>query len=229
MLPTVARGTNAYHAVQAAPTSVAGQPVTEGDEGEADGDGAVGNASNEGLSGTTGGSIDHEMDVETVVSRTPSVSASKRKFSALGNELPSIQSATTSSVSLLAASASPRTSSLSLPLSSGYKSLKTGRSSASKNVMTALDAGFNQMGGSLQRFTEVFEKSLLPQENPAANHHDKALQLLQERDDELNFEEKIIVISHLTENPTAVRTYLALTDDALRAGWLQSIVGKARA
>jgi hypothetical protein len=53
--------------------------------------------------------------------------------------------ASTSSLSLPASN-----SSLSLPLSFGHKSLKTGKLSASKNVMTALDAGFNQMGGTLQ-------------------------------------------------------------------------------
>jgi hypothetical protein len=56
--------------------------------------------------------------------------------------------------------------------------LKTGRFSASKNVMTALDAGFNQMGGSLQQFTDVFGKLLLPQETPMATQHDKAVELM---------------------------------------------------
>jgi hypothetical protein len=65
-----------------------------------------------------------------------------------------------------------------------------GKSSASKNVMTALDAGFNQMGGTLQQFTDIIEKSLLPQETPAATQHDKAVELVQERDDGLTFDER---------------------------------------
>jgi hypothetical protein len=38
--------------------------------------------------------------------------------------------------------------------------LRMGKSSASKNVMAALDTGFNQMGGTLQWFTDVCKGNL---------------------------------------------------------------------
>jgi hypothetical protein len=82
------------------------------------------------------------------------------------------------------------------------------------------------MGGTLQRFTDVIEKSLLPQETPAAARHDKAVELVQECDDGLTFDEKIILITYLTDNPTAVGTYLALKDDKYREGWVRSIVSR---
>jgi hypothetical protein len=44
------------------------------------------------------------------------------------------------------------------------------------------------MGGTLQQFTDVIEKSLLPQETPAATQHDKAVKLVQEHDDGLTFD-----------------------------------------
>jgi hypothetical protein len=56
--------------------------------------------------------------------------------------------------------------------------LKTGKLLASKNVTTALEAGFDQMGGTLQQFMDVIEKSLLPQETPAATQYDKAVELV---------------------------------------------------
>jgi hypothetical protein len=40
----------------------------------------------------------------------------------------------------------------------------------------------------------------------------------------LTFDEKIVLITYLTNNPPAVRTYLALKDDKYREGWVQSIV-----
>jgi hypothetical protein len=44
--------------------------------------------------------------------------------------------------------------------------------------------------------------------------------LVQECDDGLAFDEKIILITYLTDNPTAVHTYLALKDDKYREGWV---------
>jgi hypothetical protein len=102
--------------------------------------------------------------------------------------------------------------------------LKTGKLSASKNVTTALDAGFNQIGETLQRFTDIIKKSLLPQETPAATQHDKGVELVQEHNDGLTFDERIALITYLTDNPTAVCTYLALKDDKYREGWVQLIV-----
>jgi hypothetical protein len=176
-----------------------------------------------GMSGEEGHS-----DGTLIPSPSPSPSPSKRKFSAIENEVSYVQPGTAlltslpASTSLLSIPAS--NSSLSLPLSSGHKSSKTGKSSAFKNVTTALDAGFNQMGGTLQRFTDVIEKSLLPQDTPAATQHDKAVELVQERDDGLTFDEKIVLITYLTDNPPAVRTYLTLKDDKYREGWVRSIV-----
>jgi hypothetical protein len=80
------------------------------------------------------------------------------------------------------------------------------------------------MGGTLQRFTDVIKKSLLPQETPAAARHDKAVELVQEHNNGLTFDEKIVLITYLTDNPTAVHTYLALKDDKYREGWVRSIV-----
>jgi hypothetical protein len=80
------------------------------------------------------------------------------------------------------------------------------------------------MGGTLQRFADIIKKSLLPQETPAATQHDKAVELVQECDDGLTFDEKIILITYLTDNPPAVCTYLALKDNKYREGWVRSIV-----
>jgi hypothetical protein len=107
--------------------------------------------------------------------------------------------------------------SLSLPLSSGCKSLKMRKLSASKNVTTALDAGFDQMGGTFQQFMDVIKKSLLPQETPATTQYGKAVEL-QECNDRLTFQKRITFITYLTDNPTAVCTYLALKDDKDREG-----------
>jgi hypothetical protein len=59
---------------------------------------------------------------------------------------------------------------------------------------------------------------------PAATQHDKAVELMQEHNDKLTFDERITFITYLTDNPTAVCTYLALKDDKYREGWVQLIV-----
>jgi hypothetical protein len=71
---------------------------------------------------------------------------------------------------------------------------------------------------------DIIAKSLLPQETPAATQHDKAVELVQECDNGLTFDERIAFIIYLTDNPTAVHTYLALKDDKYRDGWVQLIV-----
>jgi hypothetical protein len=71
---------------------------------------------------------------------------------------------------------------------------------------------------------DIIEKLLLPQESPAAIQHDKAVELVQEHDNGLTFDERIALITYLTNNPTAVCTHLALKDDKYREGWVQSIV-----
>jgi hypothetical protein len=103
-------------------------------------------------------------DGTLILSPSPSPSPSKQKLSAIGNKVSYVQPGAASLIFLPAS-----TSLLSLTLSSGRKSLKMGKSSASRNVTTALDARFGQMGETLQRFMDIIEKSLLPQETPAAN------------------------------------------------------------
>jgi hypothetical protein len=71
---------------------------------------------------------------------------------------------------------------------------------------------------------DVIEKSLLPQETPTATQHDKAVELVQEHDNGLTFDERITFITYLTDNPTAICTYLALKDNKYREGWVQLIV-----
>jgi hypothetical protein len=60
--------------------------------------------------------------------------------------------------------------------------------------------------------------------DPVATQHDRAVELVQECNDGLTFDKRIALITYLTDNPTAVHTYLALEDDKYREGWVQLIV-----
>jgi hypothetical protein len=73
-------------------------------------------------------------------------------------------------------------------------------------------------------YQKITTTNLVVTGDPCSTQHDKAVELVQERDDGLTFDEKIILIIYLTDNPTAVHTYLALKDDKYREGWVQSIV-----
>ena len=62
-----------------------------------------------------------------------------------------------------------------------------------------------------------------PQDAMAARHAE-ALRLLQQRDDGLSIDEKVNMVKHLSLNASAANTYLALEDDAIRVGWMKSIL-----
>jgi hypothetical protein len=172
LLPTVVNGVTAYCVGQAAPILVDGQPPLPGDNTHED-DHPMHCIRTSGEEGNS--------DRSLILSPSPSPSPSKQKSSTIGNKVSYMQPGAALLISLPAStslSLPASNSSLSLPLSSGRKSLKIGKLSVSKNVMTALDAGFDQMGRTLQQFTDVIKKSLLPQETPAVTQHDKAVELV---------------------------------------------------
>jgi hypothetical protein len=80
------------------------------------------------------------------------------------------------------------------------------------------------MQGTLNRLTDVFERSMTTFEDGTVSRRDKAMRLLQEVDDGLSSDDKVIVVASFMNNSAAADTYLSLTDDVVRRGWLRRII-----
>jgi hypothetical protein len=61
-------------------------------------------------------------------------------------------------------------------------------------------------------------------EDGTVSRRDKAMRLLQEVDDGLSSDDKVIVVASFMNNSAAADTYLSLTDDVVRRGWLRRII-----
>jgi hypothetical protein len=87
----------------------------------------------------------------------------------------------------------------------------------------------NNMQGTINCLTDAFEKSMVPPQEAAVGWRGDALQQLQERDDSFTREEKIALIHIFEERPDHIDTYLALTKDDIRQGWMHSLLTMAAA
>jgi hypothetical protein len=79
------------------------------------------------------------------------------------------------------------------------------------------------MQGSINRLTDVFEKSLMLQETTSTKLSE-ALQRLQDLDDGLTNEEKLVFIQLFGRDPVIAGTYLALTCNDLWRDWIQKML-----
>jgi hypothetical protein len=93
--------------------------------------------------------------------------------------------------------------------------------------MVSQVVALNNMQGTINRLTDVFEKSMVPPQEAAVGRRGDTLQQLQERDDGFGREEKITLIRIFEERPNHIDTYLALTKDDIRQGWMRSLLTMA--
>jgi hypothetical protein len=100
---------------------------------------------------------------------------------------------------------------------------------ASQLDMVSQVVALNNMQGTINRLTDVFEKLMVPPQEAAVGWRGDALQQLQERDDGFTREEKITLIRIFEERPNHIDTYLALTKDDIRKGWMHSLLITAAA
>lgn len=82
------------------------------------------------------------------------------------------------------------------------------------------------MQGSINCLTDIFEKSMMSHlaEDPATTSRNRAIGLLQEQEDGLTTNKKIVMISCFMGNVIAANTYISLTDPEVRRGWLLSMI-----
>jgi hypothetical protein len=181
--------------------------------------------------GGGGGHVDVEsgerMDVDGVSAATSGASASKRKHSALegGGGEASVSAAPSKSSRPSKKKTSAKPSSSSAIASSVSK--KRPSKAVAEGITQAV--ALNGMQGSINRLTDIFEKSMSssvpvhPQE-AKEDLRNKALQLLQSRDEGLSEEEMVRVVNIFMRDRDVTGTYLALENDAVRRKWLVDLV-----
>jgi hypothetical protein len=157
------------------------------------------------------------MDVDT----EDPISFSKRKAS-LDNDMDSYISGSSGPPDT-ASSTSMRPAKKKTSLTSGSKRSSKSRvrntSKLSAQASTAI--AIHDMQGTLNRITDIFEKST---QDPSSAKLDEAIQRLQTTDDGLTMDKKTSVINQFLNKPSVANAYLALTDDALRVNWLRAML-----
>jgi hypothetical protein len=77
------------------------------------------------------------------------------------------------------------------------------------------------MQGSINRLTDIFEKSMLgPAEDPAAASRVRAIELVQAQEDGLSTEEKVAMVMKFMKDTVMAETYMSLTDPEVRRYWV---------
>jgi predicted GTPase len=97
---------------------------------------------------------------------------------------------------------------------------KKSKHSAATEVTQAI--AYNGFQGSINRLTDMFEKSMTDMKDPLAVS--KALKMLQQVDDGLSAADKVKVTMAFTEKPVLAEAYLALEEDEVRRGFLHTII-----
>jgi hypothetical protein len=80
------------------------------------------------------------------------------------------------------------------------------------------------MQGSINRLTDVFEKSMAQVDDPCVEHRSRALQHVQQTEDGLSVDDKVALIALFMKDNIAVETYLSLGDAEVRQAWIASML-----
>jgi hypothetical protein len=84
------------------------------------------------------------------------------------------------------------------------------------------------MQGSINCLTDIFEKSMLaPQNDPGAMAHTHTIELMQDHNDGLVINEKVLMISIFMKDVVAAQTYISLNDPEVRLSWVRSMLEEA--
>jgi hypothetical protein len=82
------------------------------------------------------------------------------------------------------------------------------------------------MQGSINRLTDIMERSFLPEEptaDPGVERLTRAVKSV-EKDEGLTVEERAALISVFMANPTSINIYLSLTDPNVRQAWIARVL-----
>jgi hypothetical protein len=198
---------------------IGGDGKIDGGDGKIDGgDGKIGDG--------------NAMDVDEAP--TLSVSSSKQKHSALLDNTP---------ISLLSSEVtSPSGTTSMTPSEPASKKLSDGKGkqSAGKSALKISSAQrkpssskvtkitnttvLHGMQGTMNRVTDIFEKSVMQPLDPQSAVRSDVLHYVQTREDDLSLNERTALVKIFMKDYIAAETYVALVNDDLRRSWLAAML-----
>jgi hypothetical protein len=156
------------------------------------------------------------MNVDIPQIPTPSVSSSKRKFSALRNDTSGISSMS----SVPTATSDASSSQHAVKKRSTGKDRQPRKVSARKAAEITNATVLHGMQGTMNRVTDIFEKSVAQPLDPQSAVRTDALHFLQTREDNLSLDERTKIVRLFMKDNIAAETYVALVNEDLRKNWL---------
>lgn len=191
---------------------------------------AIGKAS-EGSTADNMMEIDSIDDGNATVRQNSSNSSGKRKLDHLLNDDSDARSYQSSSATVPPSSSSV-TASESEPPAKKKSSHSSSQSTSTTSVVkpspkiTKISNAVAMHGiqGTINRLTDIFERSVNAPLDPRAAGRSDALQLLQSRNDGLSVNERTKMVNLFAENHVMAEMYVGLVDDELRQSWLQGML-----
>jgi hypothetical protein len=223
-----------------APSTSAGSRIVAGDTAEEDGDcgdtmvgemmtdaGAIGSST---LAGNTNMDVDKNNPFLPLLSIKRTHSIMSLESSNVGGSLPS-DSGSTPATSFTRVKKKQMSAGCSDVGGSDAGGSNTRRSDARglgklKAEKVSQAAAVMGMQGSINRLTDAFEKSLSRADDPVAERQGQAIDLVQEREDELSIGNIVRMVSLFTDRPETATTYLKLSSLPVRAEWLRQTLEK---
>jgi hypothetical protein len=84
----------------------------------------------------------------------------------------------------------------------------------------------HDMQGSINLLTTTFQTSM--KSDPVTKVYQKAVGLLQTRDDGLSHKQKVTLFHMFTDRHSVAQTYIAIVDDDLHQMWLQELCASVK-
>ena len=170
--------------------------------------------------------IDGIDNGNATVWKKSSISSGKRKLNHLLND--DARSYQSSNATVPPSSSSVTTLEPAKKKSSRSSSQSTSTTSvvkpSSKITKISNAVAMHSIQGTINRLTNIFERSVNTPLDPHAAGRSDALQLLQSRDDSLSINERTKMVNLFVENHVMAEMYAGLVDDELRQSWLQGIL-----
>lgn len=185
---------------------------------------AIGKASEESEADNM--EIDGIDNGNATIRRKSSISSGKRKLDhLLDDDARSYQS---SNATVPPSSSSVTTSEPARKKSARSSSRSTSKTSvvrpSSKITKISNAVAMNGIQGTINRLTDIFERSVNAPLDPRAAGRGDTLQLLQSHDDGLSINERTKMVNLFAENHVMAEMYAGLVDDELRQSWLQGVL-----
>jgi len=194
--------------------------------------GAVGNVG--AVDGDGDGTVEGTMEIDQFLIRASVSSSSKRKHTLLDPGTDSLPSSHAMSAPTTVASSEPASkkhnsskgkqpAGKATMISSSSAAHKT-KTSAARTAKVTQTTILHGMQGTMNRVTDIFERSVTQPVDPQAGVQDEALDLLQTHEDSLSVAEQRKLVMLFMNDVVIAQTYTRLVNEELRRSWIADML-----